>query len=76
MGGMFVRGEGGDVTGYTVTVNICRGFLGIGAVTSVTSVTPVTAGATEGNEVIHRGLRGASGGSPRPRLNNSGNRIR
>jgi len=42
MGGMFVRGEGGDVTGYTVTVNICRGFLGIGAVTSVTSVTSVT----------------------------------
>ena len=26
--------------------------------------------------VIHRGLRGASNGSPRPRLNNRGNRIR
>jgi len=32
--------------------------------------------STEENEVIHRGLRRASGGSPGPRLNNSGNRVR
>src|SRR6266581_4833369 len=32
--------------------------------------------STGGNGVIHRGLRGASRGSPRPRVNNSGRRIR